>query len=71
MILKNFIYIMVNTFKKSRIEFYKKFMQRKYASGKIVEFGLRGSSKNFVNFVILKDVVKFCLVINFQNKIKR
>ncbi len=59
MILKNFIYIMVNTFKKKSLN---RILQEIYAkkipaSGKIVEFGAeRGSSKNFVNFVILKDV---------------
>ena len=71
--LKNFIYIMVNTFKKKSLnrilqEIYAKKIR---ASGKIVEFGAEsGSSKNFVNFVILKDVSEILFTDKFpkQNK---
>ncbi len=55
---RNFIYIMVNTFKKKSLN---RILQEIYVgninvSGKIVEFGAEdGSLKNFTNFVSLND----------------
>ena len=58
---KNYLYIMVNTFKKKSLnrilqEIYAK---EKSVSGSVIEFGAEaGSSKNFTNFVKLKDIKK-------------
>jgi SAM-dependent methyltransferase len=58
---KDYLYIMVNTFKKKSLnrilqEIYAK---EKFVSGLVIEFGAEaGSSKNFTNFVKSKDIKK-------------
>ena len=59
--MKNYFYIMINTFKKKSLnrilqEIYTK---KKIVSGFVVEFGAEsGSPKNFTNFIQFKDVLK-------------
>ena len=59
--MKNYFYIMINTFKKKSLnrilqEIYAK---KQIASGFVVEFGAEsGSTKNFTNFIQFKDVLK-------------
>ena len=59
--MKNYFYIMINTFKKKSLnrilqEIYAK---KKIVSGFVVEFGAEsGSPKNFTNFIQFKDVLK-------------
>jgi len=59
--MKNYFYIMINTFKKKSLN---RILQEIYAkkqivSGFVVEFGAEsGSTKNFTNFIQFKDVLK-------------
>ena len=59
--LKNYFYIMKNTFKKKSLNriLQEVYSMEKTVAGSIIEFGAEaGSSKNFTNFVKLKDVKK-------------
>ena len=59
--LKNYFYIMKNTFKKKSLNriLQEVYSMEKTVDGSIIEFGAEaGSSKNFTNFVKLKDVKK-------------
>lgn len=60
--LKNYFYIMTNTFKKKSLNriLQEIYSMEKTVDGFIVEFGAEArSSKNFTNFVKLQDVKKF------------
>ena len=64
---------MKNTFKKKSLNriLQEVYSMEKTVDGSIIEFGAEaGSSKNFTNFVKLKDVKKLYIVINFQKTMK-
>ena len=68
---QNYFYIMINTYKKKSLN---RILQEIYAmekliSGSVAEFGAEaGSSKNFTNFVKLKNVNKFIYCDKFPKK---